>query len=69
MSIGKNATLVRTLANERINEIAPETGDEIFSYSSAPHGQHAFRVRHRKIDSNAPTEARTYSTGSDVHSS
>ena len=51
---------MRTLANERINKIAPETGDEIFSYSSTPHDQHVFRVRHRKIDSNAPREARTH---------
>lgn len=37
--MGKNAILVRTLAKARINEFAPDTGDETFSYSSAPHCQ------------------------------
>jgi len=39
LSMGKNAILVRTLAKARINEFAPDTGDDTFSYSSAPHYQ------------------------------
>lgn len=34
--MGKNAILVRTLAKVRMNEVAPDTGDDTFSYSSAP---------------------------------
>ena len=60
---------VQTLADERIDKIAAERGDEIFSYSSTPPDQHVFRVRRRKIDSNAPKEARTHTVGSDVHTS
>jgi hypothetical protein len=37
--MGKNAILVRTLAKARINEVAPATGDDTFSYSSAPRCQ------------------------------
>ena len=68
LSMGKNAILVRTLAKVRMNEVAPDTGDDTFSYSSASCYQIEFQFQFQQI-SNIPTEARTYSTGSDSQSS
>lgn len=66
--MGKNAILVRTLASERINETAPATGDDKFSYSSVIDNQ-VLRRRKKKAESNVPTVARVYSMGSDSQSS
>ena len=48
--MGKNAILVRTLASERINETAPATGDDKFSYSSVIDNQVLRRRKKKRIE-------------------